>query len=154
MLFVREQYKHAKSICAFGDGVALLESAGIHGGDPAAAQALGVIVGNAASAQNGTEAAFATAIPTADSLIAPTWTRCRLKVRDLTSSCELQTSPVVGAVLAVPSKRDRALVRLARCRSRRRSCVSVLVFGNVRLEGDFKIGETLEPPSVRLRPSL
>ncbi len=62
VLFVREQYKHAKPICAFGDGVALLESAGIHGGDPAAAQALGVIVGNAASARNGIEAAFATAI--------------------------------------------------------------------------------------------
>ena len=62
MLFVREQYKHAKPICAFGDGVALLESGGIHGGDPAAAQALGVVVGNAASAQNGGAAAFVTAI--------------------------------------------------------------------------------------------
>ena len=62
MLFVREQYKHAKPICAFGDGVALLESAGIHGRDPAAAEALGVIVGNAASAKNGAAAKFATAI--------------------------------------------------------------------------------------------
>jgi len=62
LLFVREQYKHAKPICAFGDGVALLESAGIHSGDPATAQTLGVIVGNAASAQNGATSKFATAI--------------------------------------------------------------------------------------------
>jgi len=61
LLFVREQYKHAKPICAIGDGVALLESAGIHGGDAAAALALGVIVGNAASAHS-VPAAFATAI--------------------------------------------------------------------------------------------
>jgi len=62
LLFVREQYKHAKPICAFGDGVALLESAGIHSGDPATAQTLGVIVGNAASAQNSATSKFATAI--------------------------------------------------------------------------------------------
>ncbi len=62
LLFVREQYKHAKPICAFGDGVALLETAGIGSGDPAAAQALGVVVGNAAAPQNGGPAAFAAAI--------------------------------------------------------------------------------------------
>ena len=62
LLFVREQYKHAKPICAFGDGVALLESAGIHSGDPGNAHKLGVIVGNAASAQNGLADAFAKAI--------------------------------------------------------------------------------------------
>ncbi len=62
LLFVREQYKHAKPICAFGDGVALLETAGIHGGDPAGAQALGVIVGNSAASQNGGAGAFIAAI--------------------------------------------------------------------------------------------
>ena len=62
LLFVREQYKHAKPIGAFGDGLALLESAGIHTGDAASAQALGVIVGNAGAAGSGGPAAFATAI--------------------------------------------------------------------------------------------
>jgi len=62
LLFVREQYKHAKPICASGDGVAMLESAGLSGGDPAAAKELGVIVGNAAAVQNGIAANFASAI--------------------------------------------------------------------------------------------
>ena len=62
LLFVREQYKHAKPLCAFGDGVALLEAAGINSHDPAVAQALGVVVGNAAAAQNGGPALFATSI--------------------------------------------------------------------------------------------
>ena len=62
LLFVREQYKHAKPIAAFGDGLALLESAGIHTGDAVAAQALGVIVGNAGAAAGHGPAAFAAAI--------------------------------------------------------------------------------------------
>ncbi len=62
MLFVREQYKHAKPIAAFGDGVALLEGAGIHTGNGAAARALGVIVGPAGAAQSGEASAFAEAI--------------------------------------------------------------------------------------------
>jgi len=62
MLFVREQYKHAKPLCALGDGVALLESAGIHAADAASAKALGVIVGNAQAAQAGIAVAFEAAI--------------------------------------------------------------------------------------------
>ncbi len=62
VLFVREIYKHAKPISAFGDGVALLEIAGIAASDPAKAQQLGVVIGNANAGQNSGPASFASAI--------------------------------------------------------------------------------------------
>lgn len=60
--FVQEAYKHAKPVCVFGDGALLLETAGIHAGDPKTAQQLGVIVGNVSAASNGAPAEFIQAI--------------------------------------------------------------------------------------------